>query len=580
MKQNPRLCLAAVPLACAFALSSMTVNAQTPPPDAGRILDSVRPANPTGLPQPGGGLRTTDERKRVASVRAQARLDVKGFRVSGAESVKGVDAQALLAPFVGPQKSFDDIEQAAEALQTAIRTTGLFLAQVDVPSQKVVDGIVELRVMEGRIDKVELKPMPEGSLVSREAVEALLNQLQPGDVVSADSLERSLFLIGDLRGLSATSLVKPGSKPGTAIVEVEPAVGRKVQGNLDVDNLGSIYTGVLRVGASVEVNSPFGRGDLLKFSAQTTDVRRLLFLRGVYQSNVGGSGLKLGVAGSYLKYSLGTPAFSTLDAAGEAHVLSLFSLYPIKRGRNLNLFTQVGYDHRVFSDAQRAVNVVNDKTSDVMQFSIVGDSRDSLLGGGINSFQGGVTVGKLSLDTPVQLAADQAAGGRNTNGGFTKYNYALARQQLLWNSTVNQQSRLVLFGSLQGQFASKNLDSSEKMALGGPSGVRAYPQGEGAGDSGHQFTWELRKNLFWEGLSGDMVLSLFGDYGWVKLNHTPLATDTINTRSVHGHGFGLTWSQPEGWFVKTSVAWRGKRVPQADTTDPHPRIYIQASRQF
>lgn len=566
-------------LACSMALFSQSGQAQTPP-DAGRLLDSVKPASPVPLPSTQDGLKATDERKRVTRVKSQSRIDVKAFRISGMDAARGVDPQSIVAPFVGPQKTFDEIEQAAEALQLAIRSNGLFLAQVDIPTQRVVDGVVELRVMEGRIDHVELKPLPKDSLVDRDSFEALLSQLKPGDLISADGLERALFLVGDLRGAGSTSVIKPGGKPGTAIVEVDTTPGRRLQGSAEVDNLGSVYTGVMRMGGSVEVNSPYGRGDLLKLSAQTTDMDRLLFLRGVYQSNVGGTGLKVGAALSYLKYRLGTGAFDALDAVGNATVVSLFSLYPIKRGRNLNLFTQVGYDHRTFSDKQRALSIEVDKRSDVVQMSVVGDSRDSWLGGGINSFQAGWTFGKIDILSPAQLAADQAATGRNTNGMFHKISYAVARQQLLWNSKENLQSRLVLFTSLQGQFASKNLDSSEKIALGGATGVRAYAGGEASGDSGHVATWELRKNLFWEGLSGDMVLSVFGDYGWVKLNQNPLVTDSPNTRAIVGHGFGLTWSQPQGWFIKTSIAMRGKHLPQSDTQDPRPRIYLQASRQF
>jgi hemolysin activation/secretion protein len=49
-----------------------------------------------------------------------------------------------------------------------------------------------------------------------------------------------------------------------------------------------------------------------------------------------------------------------------------------------------------------------------------------------------------------------------------------------------------LYASFSGQRASKNLDSSEEFFLGGPNGVRAYPQGEGAGDEGWLSRLELR----------------------------------------------------------------------------------------
>jgi len=38
-----------------------------------------------------------------------------------------------------------------------------------------------------------------------------------------------------------------------------------------------------------------------------------------------------------------------------------------------------------------------------------------------------------------------------------------------------------VYGRVSAQWASKNLDSSQKFGLGGPNGVRAYPSGEGYG---------------------------------------------------------------------------------------------------
>ena len=51
---------------------------------------------------------------------------------------------------------------------------------------------------------------------------------------------------------------------------------------------------------------------------------------------------------------------------------------------------------------------------------------------------------------------------------------------------------LSLYAAFNGQVASKNLDNSEKMGLGGPAGVRAYPTGEAYGDQGYILNLEAR----------------------------------------------------------------------------------------
>ena len=55
----------------------------------------------------------------------------------------------------------------------------------------------------------------------------------------------------------------------------------------------------------------------------------------------------------------------------------------------------------------------------------------------------------------------------------------------------------VLFGSVNAQFASKNLDSSERFSFGGPYGMRAYPIGEAPADAGVDADRRDPSTRFW-----------------------------------------------------------------------------------
>ncbi|MBC7610296.1 MAG: ShlB/FhaC/HecB family hemolysin secretion/activation protein, partial [Polaromonas sp.] len=480
-----RLLLSLIPLMLCTVATAQTA------PDAGRLLEILKA--PVIIVPPNTDLKIEDnasQRKLIAPTTGQGpKVKISGFKISGLSTPLKADIGALLGKYLGPERSFDDLEAAAETLQTAIRQEGLFLAQVDIPPQKMTDGTVELRVLEGRLDKVELAPLPDGLLVNRDQIEAMLAKLQPGDLLTVDKIERVLFLLSDLRGINVSSVISAGVTPGTAKLGVTVAPGDRFEKNIDFDNYGSVYTGEHRVSASVSVNSPMGRGDLFKFSGNLSTNGGVAFVRAAYQSPVGGTGLKLGAAISALKYKLGTTAFEPLKASGDASVYSLFALYPVVRSRNFNTFAQANYDRRYFHDVQETIAVNNYKHSDVITLGAVGDSRDQIATGGINNFSLGLTAGKIAIETPIQLAADQAATGRKTNGGFGKLSYGLGRQQLLWSKADNTQNRLVVYVSLQGQRATKNLDNSEKFSLGGASGVRGYAAGEATGDSGDLLSW-------------------------------------------------------------------------------------------
>lgn len=573
-KHMLRLSLGLTPLALCMATWAQTA------PSAASVLDNIKAPIVLVPPSADLSIQNNTPQKKLAAPSAGAgpKVKISGFSISGLTTTVKADIGALLAKFLGPERTFDDIEAAAEALRTAIRQEGLFLAQVDIPPQKLQDGMVELRVLEGRLDSVELAPLPEGLLVGKEQIDAILAKLQPGDLLTVGSIERVLFLLSDLRGINVSSVIAAGSKPGTAKLGVTITPGQRFEKSADFDNFGSAFTGNYRLSGAFSVNSPFGRGDLLKLSTNLTTTGGVAFVRAAYQSPVGGSGLKLGTALSALKYKLGTDAFAPLDASGNATVLSAFALYPVIRNRNLNTFLQANVDNRKFQDLQKALAVDNKKHSNVLTLGLVGDSRDQFAKGGINNFSLALTAGTIGIDTAVQLAADQAATGRKTNGSFSKVSYGLGRQQLLWSAADNAQDRLVVYASWQGQRATKNLDNSEKLSLGGATGVRGYAGGEATGDSGDLVSWELRKNIVNDKIKGDFVVSLFGDYGRSKINHTPLATDLINSVTLVSHGLGLAWSMPDNFLVKASLAWRGSYAPVSDPDGRKTRLYFSLNK--
>jgi hemolysin activation/secretion protein len=165
--------------------------------------------------------------------------------------------------------------------------------------------------------------------------------------------------------------------------------------------------------------------------------------------------------------------------------------------------------------------------------------------------------------------------GLNTNGGYHKFNWLLNRTQNVWGP-------LSLYANFQGQVASKNLDTSEQISLGGPYNIRAYPVGEGSADEGWQFNAETHYRLpVIPNLPGFMQLIGFIDTGYSRVNAQPLPGDTHNSRHLTGYGFGINWLQAAGFNLRTSLAWRdSSQQPSADPNATGPMGYFQLSRQF
>lgn len=541
--------------------------------DPGTILQTV----PQAPKRPDAGPVIED---RVTRPRAIAdvegmRLAIKGFRIIGL-TVASPDAMTEeLSGFIGPDKRFQDLLDAAAAVKRRLATMGYFLADVVVPEQRIADGVVSLQVLEGRLGKVRLEIDP-GVSVDRALLQSYVAGLEEGGLIRTDDVERALFQIHDLRGIVATSAFAPGTASGTADLTIRVVPAKRMDANIDFDANGSVYTGIHRIGAGIDLNSMFGKGDLLSLRANNAIDGHLRYARVSLLVPIGPWGTKVGGAYSDLDYQLGTPSFEPLKVTGSANVTSLTMIHPLIRSRNNNLLLIAQHDMREFHDLQVASATDTRKRTPVKSFSLSGDFRDRFLGGGINVYNVAYTEGDLKFGTSALLAADLA--GRRTAGEYGKTNVTASRLQAI-------SERLAFYGSFSQQFTNKNLDPSEKFSLGGPNAVRAYPQGEGAGDEGYVGTYEFRYRVPVEDeLPGSMVVTGFYDFGRSVLIKLPTAADkaanTAVMRRIGGLGVGLNWEVPNKWYLRTTLGFRDTSKATADHLLRFPRIYLQFSKFF
>lgn len=564
----------ALALACIASVSAYAAEAPTQPGQSDIIREDQQKRESPAITSP-PRIEVIPESKRAVKPPPGLKVDIKGFRFSGLTVVPQERLQPLVEKFLGPDRSFDDLQAAADAVSEYLQQQGYVVAQAYLPEQNLESGTVEIAILEGRLAELRIDIDPEVP-VARHIIEGLLSPLRPGTVMHRDTLERSLFLVSDLRGITVRSSVEAGPTPGTSNLVVKITPGRRLDGLVEFDNHSSRFTGDYRLGGGLNINSPLRRGDLLSFRALVGvpgGGADLDFGRISYLTPVGIYGTKLGAAYLRLNYHLGTSLFDPVDQRGTAQVFSLFGLHPIIRTRNLNLFGQVSVDQREFMDDRRAVNIISERKTKVGTFSLVGDSRDAWLGGGINNFALSGTYGDLDIKSAADRTADQSTLGRFTLGDYNRYNGTITR---LNGITENTQ----LFASYTVQFASKNLDASEKIGLGGPTTVRAYAVGEASSDEAHLFTMEARYGLPQFGaIPGNFVAAAFFDWARGKLNKNPLPLEApANIRILRGVGVGLTWARTEDFLVRFSLAWRLSDAPISDPADRKPRLYFQLQK--
>src|ERR1035437_3131462 len=121
-------------------------------------------------------------------------------------------------------------------------------------------------------------------------------------------------------------------------------------------------------------------------------------------------------------------------------------------------------------------------------------------------------------------------------------------------STSARRGPFSLYAGIRGQFASKNLDISEKMELGGAYAVRAYPEAQIYGDEGYVATLEARLLLPPPTpLPGRVQLIGFVDSGSASANKSPWFAGP-NRETVSGAGVGAIWAANNNFVAKVTYA--------------------------
>ena len=547
----------------AFLAASQSVHAQQLPPGAGGQLQQIPspPAPEKAVPN----LQVERPGSQDDSVTGGATIRVASLRVTGNSLFSQAELVAAANVAPGSDLTLAELRNAAARIAGFYNVRGYILAQAYLPAQDVRDGSVTIAVVEGRYGEIQLR---NRSRLSDGVARGILSGLDNGEAVANAPLERRLLLLSNIPGVRVNSTLAPGTGIGTSDLIVDIAPGRSVSGSVEADNAGNRYTGAYRLGGTINLNNPAGIGDQLSLRLLGS-TGGLAYGRLAYQAPLGNA--TVGAAYTHLRYALGRE-FDSLDADGTADIFSLFGSYPLIRSRDANLYLLAAVDARMLADRIGLVASESEKNVRVATIGLGGDSRDDFGGGGWNEFSLGWAIGRLDIESPVERAADALTA--RSDGGYSKLQLSAARLQ-----TVS--GPLSLYAALRGQLAFANLDSSEKMELGGAYGVRAYPEGEAYGDQGYIATLEARLLLsrWTEGFPGSLQLITFVDVGEVRFAHDPWFTGS-NHASRSGFGAGLAWAGPQGLGLRASYARKLGDAPATSAPDKAGRFWFQVTKLF
>lgn len=552
-----------VVIALILAIPFMSVNAVAAP-DAGSILQQIKPAIPD-LPK--SALSVVVEKPEVPSKdnavpgQVQNTLFIKTIVITGNTKIDTKTLHNLVAQYEGKNNTVADLKVMTGIITNYYHSKGFPLARTILPRQNIQDGVLTVEIAEAKYSKVILV---NNSSVNSSLLQSTLAPLKSGEVVSQAGLDHQLILLSDIPGVIVNAILKPGAEVGSSDLEVTTTPSQSLFGNVAIDNFGNSYTGRPRVNGSINKTDPFGLGlgDVLSLNGLSSG-SGLNYGRMAYESVLNGDGTRAGTSYSALQYKLGGAAAPT-NSDGSAQVAQVWVKHPFLRTRNLNVYGQLRLDKLTLRDHHLDNTLNSDRSLTNGTLAFNSDLRENVLLGGVETFDVGLTTGSVTHDN-----ADYV-GDVTTKGNFSKLNInATALQRINTSNTA--------FLSVSTQFASKNLDPSQKLTVGGSNTVRAYDAGSISGDSGYLVTAELRHDL--GHYYGNWTTTLFMDGASLTVNKDSLTAD-VNTATLMGVGTGINWVGASNYTASAYLATPVGSVPTIVATQNSVRLWVEMGKRF
>ncbi|MGA0083446.1 MAG: ShlB/FhaC/HecB family hemolysin secretion/activation protein, partial [Candidatus Nanopelagicales bacterium] len=405
------------------------------------------------------------------------------------------------------------------------RQLGLW-ARAILPEQDIRNGIVTIQIIEGRLGKVIIKSEAQEPNLKLEIVRKFIeNKISRQSILNINQLEKNIQNLNNIPGIQSVATLEAGQAVGETDVVIQLENRKRLSGTFQGDSFGSRSSGKSRATALVNVDS------LLKEGEQFT-IQRVQTIGSEYDAvagsfRIGYDGTRGTLKAAKLRYDLGDP-FASTNPTGNSQELSLSIDKPLNAIGKTNLSSNFTLSKSDYENNNNTGSHVEKKISRAIA-KLNFNRADQFYKGGVNYGSLSLTIGDLD-DTSTNSTTNNAIGQ------FSKLNANVSRFQRLTDQNALQVN-------LSGQYSFKNLDSAEKFSLGGPYGIRAYPNSEGQGDHGLMANVELK-----HGFSKTLEGMIFYDWGWVQQHQNTYSTWNQNNPTLkniyqlQGAGVGINWN--------------------------------------
>ncbi len=479
---------------------------------------------------------------------------IKDISFSGNSKITTEDLFNATKPYLNACLSLPQIDELLRAVSDLYLTAGFVTSKafLVVPQSRLKDGVLQIKIVEGKIDRID------GLSGARRATAF---PFLTGKVLNLRDIEQGLEQINRLPSNHAAMEIVPSNRTDYSAIVITNTPDDRNTLTATADNAGAESTGDHRVGVKFARDDAFSLNDALnlgytKAPSKNSKRRDANYFTAGYSVPVGYWTLTNNFSYSDYRTSMvlsnGIPFYSFGDSRTNTFALERLMF----RGQRYKLSAQASVTGKSAKNYTEVLDFKtrNDASSRKLTTVAIGLSGTFFRNGGV-----------LYLNPSYVQGVRWFGALNDKNSGFeqrAQYRaaklYAYASKSLAYGFSFTS--------TVDGQYSKDRLFASESMFAGGEYSVRGFKNEGMQGDSGVT----LRNDLNWK--YGFLSLGAFFDWGMVKSNTRDCPDATLSGTGVKAAlstkyiALSATYAKPlhrpapltenKAWYLSASADFR------------------------
>lgn len=190
---------------------------------------------------------------------------IKEIHLLDANSLSKYRQKKIAVPFIGKCMEAQVLADIVKAVNDYYQSHGYVTVQVLVPKQNLQTGVFELKIIEGKIEKISLGK--DRVIEKMQEFTAFGNA--EGDVLNINDINQGMYQINRLQSNAAVMKIEPGSESGESKIVLENNKRFPARATIGKDNLGNQFTGIQRTNFSSNFDNLLFLNDNLNLNYNT-----------------------------------------------------------------------------------------------------------------------------------------------------------------------------------------------------------------------------------------------------------------------------------------------------------------------